>query len=537
MNKMILHKSPDKAVLLKYKKLKQIRKTKGDAAYIELLRTVILTDPWYFLRVVLDMGYLDEHIVGVELLSFLFNNWGQDLLVCLPRGHGKTAPMSGLIAQQMLVNPDSAILQVTASGTMASNFNRVVSSYLQDNEIIQQCFGTKYNPENGFVPSTASDAKLWGEKGLQFVNRKPRLDPNLICTSIESAFTGRHPDFIFVDDLIYPTTNNPKGYQVAAASMKELSMLLPANGFFLWTGTRWGDADPIGMALSHQLMGRKGHFKSLIRSCYIDDNPELGAYYPKKKRWNMTVESGEDLAVLRERERSQGMFFSAQMRNDPKPKEFQDIKVDNIVIYEPKDRPKLNMIFDIGLETTGGGYPLYAGFNEYLENMNLPIYVQEIKSPRSLKEDRIMSIVQPIVNRGDLYAQYWMIGDDAAIDNLGYELRRLGVATHDDIADALHNAIILTKGIVPERGVPATVCIAVDLAWTEKKKSDYSIALAVALDDEGRYYVLDYIRFQCSAPTGIYEKILAFYNKISKLCESDSGSSTLRISKQPNLWK
>jgi hypothetical protein len=214
-------------------------------------------------------------------------------------------------------------------------------------------------------------------------------------------------------------------------------------------------------------------------------------------------------------------FFDAQMRNDPKPSERMDIKISDINIYTPRELPKLGTVRAMGVEITGGGLPIYQGLLEHCEQMKIFLPLTEISNPRKVglkKSDRIIAAIQPLTHSGRLHIQQWMLGDESSRDTLGYEIRRLGVATHDDIVDALHNVPThLSNGTLPQGPQePAHVYISVDLAWTEEKRADYSVAMAVAVDHSGNHYVLDYDRFQISSPTGIYDRLIKFYRKFEE---------------------
>jgi hypothetical protein len=234
-----------------------------------------------------------------------------------------------------------------------------------------------------------------------------------------------------------------------------------------------------------------------------------------------------------------GEFFDAQMRNDPLPLERADINVDLINQYEEGEHPELGPVLLFGIETTGGGLPIYNGFSDWLEEMHyesLPVI--EITNPKKVgteKRDRIVAALQPLIECGKLYAPSWMIGDKSAKEGLGYELRRLGKASHDDIADALHNIPThLSKKNLPLRAEdPCDLYISVDLAWSEKKRSDWTVLMAVAVDSKGCHWIIDYDRFQISSPTGIYSRMLAFYRKFN----GDKSIRKMSSRKYPGAWR
>lgn len=541
--KITWHEHPDEAIRQKCIELEKIRKKDGQKLYWHLVRELLKQDPWFLMRVALEWAWLDEDLVGNRFIRHVAENWGEDIGVLFPRGHGKTLPMSAMVMTAILNNPDTAILEISRTEDNANKFGEMVSQQLMYNDYLQQCFGTQYN-KDGFLPGSVAECSMWGRDGYSLPNRRPRLDPTLLCIPLKGAKAGKHPEWIYIDDPTEEENNNPAGWEHVERMIDGCKMLLPPDGFFFWTGTRWHDADPLGRVEAGRLKGKQGAFKVIKLSCYVDDNPLKEPTYPKKLRWNMTKPTGYTHEALEEMRKPKeegglGEFFDAQMRNDPAPAERADLKVKDINIYNPdKDLPKVGPIRAMGIETTGGGLPIFHGLREHAEKLKITLALVEIVNPRKIgmtKRDRIVAALQPIIQRGSLFAQEWMIGDDRSVDTLGYELRRIGKAAHDDIADALHNVPVhLAKSIVPSTpDSPADLYLSVDLAFSEEKRSDWTVVMAVAVDHRGQYWILDYDRFQISSPTGIYDRLIAFYKKFEE-------TNTLRrMSRQkyPGAWR
>ncbi len=523
--KPIWHKDPDQAVREKCRYLEQIRKKEGAATYWALVRQVLKTDPWFMMRVALQFAWLDDQLVGHHFIRHIAENWDDDTLTLLPRGHGKTVPMTAITIHRIINDPNTAILMASRVENNAVKFGEMVSQHLLENDFLQRCFGEKYNKDEYKILPSSTSGLRWGQDGYNLPYRRPRVDPTLECISLNSAIAGRHPDWIYLDDLIEAKNNNPEGWQQVKQFINGCKMLIAQKGNFTITGTCWSDGDTVSDIVNGKLHGAGGRkFKVLRMSCYEDDNPLKQPIYPRKKRWNMDVETGfthESLEAMRapEHEGGLGIFFDAQMRNNPAPADRADIKVRDIIIYEPptisKPLPfKLGDVRQVGIEVTGGGRPIFTELEKYIEEFKISMPLTEISNTRtSKKRDRILAALEPITSAGRMRAQQWMIGDESALDNLGYELRRLGAAAHDDIADALHNCVSLSRDIYPKEGQPADIYMAVDLAWTEKERSDWSVCIAIAKDAQKNYWILDYDRFQISNPTGICQRITQFFRK------------------------
>ena len=526
----VWHDHPDMAVIKRCVELEKIRVTEGQTAYWGHVGHELKTNPWFLMRVALEWGWLDEDLVGHTLIKHLADNWGEDLGVLFPRGHGKTLPFSALVIQQILRDPEIAILQLSRTDDNADKIGAFIADQLMYNDYIQNCFAKKFNQEKGFLPSKRGECQMWGKDGYSLPWRKPRLDPTLLTISLKGAKAGKHPDFVWIDDPTEKENNDEKGWQHVKDIVQGLWFLIPAHGFMLWSGTRWHDADPIGMALKGTLTGKQGPFKFIQRSCYVDDDPKKDPTYPLKCRWNMSRPSGYTHKMLEDKRKPEeqggyGEFFDAQMRNDPIPAERSDIKIKDVNVYDPDPKTiapfPLTEVRLMGIEVTGGGLPIYEVLKEYCDKLGIVIPLVDVfnnKSARVNKVDRMLSVIQPIIARGGLFLQQWMLGTGIESEGFGYELRRFGKAQHDDVIDAFHNVPLhLMGGQFPNSpDDPADLYISVDLAWSENKRADWTVAMAVAVDHRQNFYVLDYDRFKISSPTGICQRLVEFYQKFQK---------------------
>lgn len=538
---LIHHTNPDEALRTKCVELEKIRKKDGQTAYWQIVRHLLKNDPWFMMRVALEWAWLDEGLVGDRLIKHFADNEGEDIAILLPRGHGKTLPFSSLAIQQIVKDPNTSILEISRTDKNADNIGNFISEHLLHNDYLQKCFGKKWN-DDGFLPSSSAECKQWGTDGYTIPYRKPRIDPTLLCISVKGAKAGKHPDIVWLDDPTEEENNNEVGWEHVIKVVEGCWFLLPSHGRFWWTGTRWHDSDPLGRAVDGKLNGKQGEFKTLQVSCYVDDEPLKGCTYPLQTRWNMDKTSGYTLEMLEAKRKPRdqggfGEFFDAQMRNDPAPAERADIKVKDINIITDDNKPEIGPVRSFGIEVTGGGLVILNGFREHCEQMRFSIPLIEINNPKKqgvTKRDRIVAALQPITSSGKLWAKSWMLGPDESRDTLAYELRRLGKAAHDDIADALHNVPThMSNGQLPIGKEPAHLYLSVDLAWTEKKASDWTVIIAVAVDHQGNHWVLDYDRFQISSPTGIYDRLIKFYRKYSE----PKSMRQMSRNKYPGAWR
>lgn len=509
---LILHDKPDAAMRRIVVELERIKREGYTSDYWKEVAKLCTTDPWFLIRVVLDWGFPCEDLHAKRIIPFVAKHYDQDVGIFIPRGHIKTLTFSALTIFEILRNPNCAVLIASATEKLTQDTAKLISNTLLKNPLLQGAF-----PE--LLPSSKTESQLWGKDGYALPNRKDRIDPTLFMASLGANVTGRHPDLIWPDDLLIPANNTPAGYVKIENFFNECKALLPPHGRLWVTGTRYNDADPYGKILEGKLLGNKGPFNTLVLSCYENDDEKQAPIYVPKVRWNMQIESGYSHKLLEQKRKELGVFFNAQYRNNPLPDSDQIIRLSDINVYDPKDLPRYGRCMGLGIEITGGGRLIYTNLEEECEKLKISLPLRELTTPRKAglkKSDRILSTLEPVVRQGKLYLKAWMKGDGADSDSLGYELVRLGVAKHDDIADALHNVISqMACGLYPTHRELPHLYIAVDPAFSEKERSDWSVIIAVVIDQSANIWVADYERFQVASPTTICHRIIQFYQRMT----------------------
>lgn len=534
---MILHHYPDREVRKKLTKLDSIKHEKGKVTfrnfyeedvklspYHYAIRHYLSTDWWFLARVGLGMHWIDQNLHGKKLMKHYLRECEDPDIQCsegftdafdkatlIPRGHIKTLFLgSSLQILRLLRNPSLQIMYTSATESLAREVGTYISGHLTDNKILHAAF-----PD--ILPTSRYECTQWGAAGYRLPKHQGK-DSNFLAASLKTNITGKHPDIIILDDLCVEQTNNPQGWEQIEAFIKNCLALLPPHGWFEYLATRWHDADPSSKILSGSIRGKQGPFSCLVESCYVNDNEEQGPIWPAEKRFGSKQTSGYTLQQLQDMRFTMGAFFNAQMRNDPLPEEDALIRLEDVNLILPGEEPPHGKCKALGLEVAGGGRILYNLLVEEAKKFSIKAPIVEMPLQKSVhlsKADKIITTLEPIVREGRLWVKPWMLPkDDADQGTLGYELKRLGVAKHDDIVDALHNGIrTLVGGVRPEYKSANHFYISTDLSWTEKTRSDWSVLVAFSVSKEGNIYVFDYDRFQLKSPQGIVARVLQFYQK------------------------
>lgn len=540
---MILHKHPDKAVKAKAEKLVELAKS-GSKEIIQLdsghvlseydyaLRQYCLTDFWFFARVPLGYHWIDEELHGKELFQHYFRPHPErkgemftafDKATFIPRGHIKTLLFGVALTAWRLINkPDLRILYASATDSLAKEVGSAISGHLLNNEHLQRAF-----PD--ILPRSKAECEQWGIRGYRLPGV---IDPNpsLVCASLKTNVTGKHPEIIICDDLIVPQNNNQNGWEQATEFIKTCLALLPPHGWIEILGTRYHDADPYGQILEGEIRGKQGRFKCKVLSCYVSNDPKKGPIWPAKKRWTSEIVSGYTMQQLEDMRHTMQGFFNAQMRNDPAPTEDQVIQVEDVITFSKEEEPDHGEPEMIGIDGTAGGKLIINMLHEKADELRLNLSIKEVQfkkgkiavdGARESKTDRILTALEPIIRLGNLYIRdYMMCQSDADTDTLGYEIKRLGAARHDDQVDTLYLIEeYLIKGTPPLPGNPNELYLGCDLAFSEDRTSDYSVLMAVVVKPDGKRYVIDVDRFKLKSPSAIVDRIISFYRKHSHVSE------------------
>lgn len=534
-----VHDEPDEVVREKIKQLKSLKREPGEVTlpsghkltkYQYQLRLWCQSDWWFLARAPLGMHWLDEDLHGRTLLRHYFRPTEEggltdefDKATLIPRGHVKTLFLGcSRTINKILRNPAIQVMYASATIPLAQDVGLYVSDALIFNPHLQEAF-----PD--ILPRSKQQCAQWGVRGyrLPAVNTK---DPTFFSASLDTNVTGKHPDVLFLDDLIVEQTNTPGGWEKGHKFIKNGLSLLPPHGYFEWLATRWHDSDVSSMIINDEVRGKQGKVSVLIMSCWVDDDERKGPIWPAKKRWGADTVSGYTTQQLLDMKHTQGAFFNAQMRNDPKPEDEQVLNMADINTYKEGEFPAYDECRTVGIEVTGGGVLIYNTLLERVQTFALEMPLVEItneKAGRSglTKEDMILAEIEPVIREGRLYLREDMLEDyKRNADCLGHEIYRLGAARHDDIVDALHALLkYLAAGVRPEPTEPCHMYIACDLAFTDKARSDYSVLLAAVIDHKGNVWVIDYDRFKLASPVGISDRIIQFYRKWQNGKASNSG--------------
>lgn len=161
----------------------------------ELLRRKIIEQNRIDILARVILGY-DVTPLHLAMLQFQFKHPKNLQLVF--RGSGKSTMCNiTKVIHLLLKNPNLRILIASKSTGNASGFLREISKHFESNELLEEVFGTYYDPRK---------VSKWDSVEIEVLPRtKHTKESNITCVGVESAVVSKHYDVIIADDLVDDT--------------------------------------------------------------------------------------------------------------------------------------------------------------------------------------------------------------------------------------------------------------------------------------------------------------------------------------------
>lgn len=258
--------------------------------------------------------WFDSHVKEWESGRGVDDPVTRFLMVCVHREFGKTMVITkaGLLWIH-LRNPDISAYIGSSTVTRAGLFfSPIKETYLGN------------DPESRFswlYGNWYARDRIWTSESLVHAARTnmARTEPSVGTWGVETGLVGMHPDVGFMDDPIdYEKMGTDANWlEKVNNHISSLSPVFRADSLFVYTGTRYHDADFIGEAL------RKESAKT------ITGMPMPGVRENPEGKWHVYYRAARDHdgkptfpenwpeSRLRDYERNNSLQYAAQLMNDP----------------------------------------------------------------------------------------------------------------------------------------------------------------------------------------------------------------------------
>ena len=205
---------------------------------IEEVRQLAEADLYTFARLVNPQYLYGE--IHKDVFRWLQNSDSPNQLLLLPRAHLKSHCMAVWTAWWITKNPETTILYISATSTLAESQLYAIKNILQSKQY-RLYWPDMTDPEEG-------KREKWSASAIA-VDHPRRKDEGIRDMTVTTAglttnTTGWHADVIVADDVVVPdNAYTEDGRRKCAASMSQMASILNTGGSIRAAGTRYHPKD------------------------------------------------------------------------------------------------------------------------------------------------------------------------------------------------------------------------------------------------------------------------------------------------------
>jgi hypothetical protein len=212
------------------------------------------------------------------------------ILFLAPPRHGKTTIIEHFVVWALCQNPNARILVVCRTQEMAIDRSFAIRQILQDEELYPELHARW----GQWIGKPSERLKSWGQTAFMIRGRKSTdRDPSVRCVGVTSASYGRRADFILLDDVDDPTTEDTRRASIVRIINAVLTNRLEEGGRLIYIGTRCGMNDVASHLLPHPL-----YWKMILPALGDDGLPLCPELYSAEEIAQFESEMGDELFQL-----------------------------------------------------------------------------------------------------------------------------------------------------------------------------------------------------------------------------------------------
>lgn len=382
-------------------------KPKAPTDKIDLIREAAEADLWTFARLTHpERVYGDVH---KEAFRFLQHTESPNCLLLLPRAHMKSHVIAVWCAWHITRNPETSILYVSATSTLAEAQLYAIKNILTSKNY-QFYWPNMVNPDEG-------KREKWSTSAIAVDHPKRKAegqrDMTVVAAGLTTNTTGLHADVVVADDVVVPdNAYTEEGRRKVAAAMSQMASILNTGGCVKACGTRYHPNDQYAL-WKEQTMPVYDDAGDIIGNEPLWDVMERVVETNGRFLWPREARDDGKMFGFDRKElaRISGMYtdrtqFYAQYYNDPNDPESNRVDVHKFQYFDPqfvkqiggswyfKDR-KLNVYAAIDFAYTMGAKSDYSAIVVIGIDDESNIYVLDIAR---FKCDNISGYYEQIVN-------------------------------------------------------------------------------------------------------------------------------------------
>jgi len=175
----------------------------------------------------------------IQLCRWVQDNAKVNKLILWPRDHGKSRMSAFFSAWQIIRNPAVTIIYASATAEKAEEQLRFVKTILTSHTT------TKYFP--GLFHEEEGRREAWNKTYIivDHPHRKNEgvVDSTVMTCGLEKTITGKHCEFLILDDIVVPENNTEQGRRDVNSWAAQAASITSADSVIFAVGTRYNPKD------------------------------------------------------------------------------------------------------------------------------------------------------------------------------------------------------------------------------------------------------------------------------------------------------
>jgi len=319
-------------------------------ARLELLRRKSKDDLFIFTKEVLGYNLLEvkphkevcDFLLDAEMVTLIQRLGREKLpddaptkkkLLMLPRSTFKsTISTIAFPLKALALNPELSIMIDNETYKNGKKFLSEIKGHIANNTMLKQVLTTEQG--SYLLEPNESIPGGWTEDSIILKARtRPRKEPSLFCSGVDTAATGMHPHIIIMDDLVSErTVNTDEQLEKTKQHYRFAFSLLEPGGILIVIGTRYHLFDLYAEILDDP------SFDIMVRPAILENGEP---FFPSRL----------GIAKLNELKQTQGIYiFNSQYMLNPLSSDNAVFKPEWFKFYEDGDLPeRMNLFITVDL--------------------------------------------------------------------------------------------------------------------------------------------------------------------------------------------
>lgn len=278
--------------------------------------------------------------IHIEVMEWMQSSTSTNKLLLLPRAHQKSFLMALWAAWYITKHPETTIIYLSATATLAENQLYAIKSIL-DSKVYRRYWPTMTHPDEG-------KRERWNVSEIMVDHPKRKAegvrDATVKAVGLTATTTGLHADVLIYDDIVVPeNAYTLDGRSKVSAALSQFASIRNAGGITMAAGTRYHPADQYSIFKNQlvavtdtdgNVIGKRPRWEIFERVVEVDGEFLWPRQYRPDGRW---FGFDKDLLAEIKSEYEDKTQFYAQYYNNPEDPEGSQLSNSDFIYYEQRN--------------------------------------------------------------------------------------------------------------------------------------------------------------------------------------------------------